>query len=78
MGLHIPKILGEKYGKHIIGLYHDDGLICFGYTSASQADRTRKDFLNIFNEDFDFSITCETNMEAVNFLDVTLNLATAT
>ena len=78
VGLHIPKILGEKYGKHIIGLYHDDGLICFGYTSAPQADRTRKDFLNIFNEDFDFSITCETNMEAVNFLDVTLNLATAT
>ena len=30
----------------------------------------------IFKEDFDLSITCETNLKAVNFLDVTLNLTT--
>ena len=29
-----------------------------------------------FKEDFDLSITCETNLKAVNFLDVALNLAT--
>ena len=76
VGLFILHILGEKYGKHRIGLYRDDGLACFGYTSGPQADRIRKDFIKIFKEDFDLSITCETNLKAVNFLDVNLNLTT--
>ena len=69
-------ILGEKNGKHRIGLYRDDGLVCFGYISGPQADRIRKDFIKRFKEDFDLSITCEINMKTVNFLDVTLNLTT--
>ena len=76
VGLYILHILGEKYGKHRIGLYRDDGLACFGYTSRPQADRIRKDFTKIFKEDFDLSITCETNLKVVNFQDVTLNLTT--
>ena len=74
--LYILHILGEKYQKHRIGLYRDDGLACFGYTRGPQADRIRKDFINIFKEDFDLSRTCKTNLKAVNFLDVTLNLTT--
>ena len=70
------KLLREKYGKHRVDLYRDDGLACFGYISGPQADRIRKDFMKIFKEDFDLSITCETNLKAVNFLDVTLNLTT--
>ena len=54
---------------------NDDGLACFGYISRPQADRIRKDFIRIFKEDFDFSITCETNLKVLNFLDVTRNLA---
>ena len=76
VGLYILHILGEKYGKHRIRLYHDAGLACFGYISGPQADRIRKHFIKIFKEDFDLSITCETNLKAVNFLDVTLNLTT--
>ena len=76
VGLFILHILGEKYGKHRIGLYRDDRLACFGYTSGPQADRIRKGFVKIFKEDFDLSITWETNLKAVNFLDVTLNLTT--
>ena len=76
VGLYILQILGGKYGKHRIGLYRDDGLACFGYTSGPQAGRIRKDFIKIFREDFNVSITCETNLKAVNFLDVTLNLTT--
>ena len=76
VGLYILHILGEKYGKHRIGLYRDDGLACFGYTSGPQADRIRKDFIKIFKEGFDLSITCETNLKTINFLDVTLNLTT--
>ena len=48
VGLYILHILGEKYGKHGIGLYHDDGLACFGYISGPQAERIRKDFIKIF------------------------------
>ena len=33
-----------------------------------------KILIKIFKEDFDFSITCETNLKAVNFLHITLNL----
>ena len=76
MGLYILHILRAKYRKHRIGLYRDDGLACFGYTSGPQTDRIRKDFIKIFKEDFNLSITCETNLKAVNFLDVTLNLRT--
>ena len=76
VGLYIFQILSGKYGKHRIGLYRDDGLACFGYTSGPQAGRIRKNFKKIFKEDFDHSITYETNLKAVNFLDVTLNLKT--
>ena len=76
MGLCILHMLGEKYGRHRTGLYRDDRLACFGYTSRPQTDRIRKDFVKIFKEDFDLNITCETNLKAVNFLDVTLNLTT--
>ena len=70
VGLYILYILSEKYGKHRIGSYRDDRLASFGYTSGPQADRIKKDF----NEDFDLSISYKTNLKAVNFLDVTLNL----
>ena len=76
VGLYIFHILGKKCGKYRIGLYRDDRLVCFGDTSGPQADRIRKYFIKIFKEDFDVSITCETNLKAVNFLDVTLNLTT--
>ena len=42
VGLYILPILGEKYGKHRIGLYRDDELACFGYTSGPQDDRIIK------------------------------------
>ena len=42
VGLYILQILGGKYGKHRIGLYRDDGLACFGYTSGTQADRKER------------------------------------
>ena len=74
MGLYILHILGEKYGNHRRGPYNYDGLAFFVYTSEPQGNRIRKKFIKIFNEHFDFSITCETNSKSVNFLDVTVNL----
>ena len=75
--LYILLILAEKYRKHRISLYRDDRLACFGYTSRPLADRIRKDVTKVFKEDFDLSITCETNLKAVDFLDVTLSLITS-
>ena len=76
MILYIIHILGLKHGKHKSGLYCHDGFACFGYISGPQANETRKDFKKTLNEDSDLSITCEINLKAVNFLDVTLNLTT--
>ena len=42
VGLFILHIFGEKYRKHRIGLYCDDGLACFGYTSGPQADNKKR------------------------------------
>ena len=39
--LHIP---GEKHGKHRKGLYHDDGLTSFEYSSWPKGARIGKDF----------------------------------
>ena len=74
VGLYILHILGHKYGKHRIGLCHENGFACFGYTNGPPADRIRKDFIKTFKEGFDISITCETKLKAVNFLNVSLNL----
>ena len=57
-------------------MYRDDGLACFGYTSGPEADRKERILKKIFREGFDISITYATNLKAVNFLDVTLNLKT--
>ena len=65
--------MGEKYGKHRIGLYCDDGLTCLGYNSGPQADKLTKDFVKVSKGDFDLSVTSETKMKALDFLDVTLN-----
>ena len=60
----------------VIHIYRDDGLTYFRYSSGPQAGRIRKDFIKIFKEDFDHSITWETNSKAANFLGVTVNLTT--
>ena len=36
--LYFLHILGEKYGKHRIGLYHDGGLAYFKQTSSPEAE----------------------------------------
>ena len=71
-------MLGEKYGKDKIGLYRDDGWEFFGDMKGSQAEQTRKEFISIFKTEFKLSITSETNLQIVNFSDVTMNQNTGT
>ena len=78
VGLYILYKLEMNFKKASIGLYRDDGLACFKNLNGSQADRIRKKFIKIFKEDFGLSITIETNLKAVNFLDITLDLPSGT
>ena len=52
VGLYILHVLGEKYGKDKIGVYHDDGWACFGpiyiYIRGSQAEQIWKEFISLF------------------------------
>jgi hypothetical protein len=73
VGVYILSLLSKKLG-HSVGLYRDDGLAAVRATPR-QADNIRKDICNIF-KDLDLKITIETNMKSVNYLDVTMNLAT--
>ena len=77
IGFYILYILSTKYGRNHNGIYRSDGLACFENVSGPKADRSRKDFINIFGKEFQLSIVCETNLKIVNFLDVTLNLTTS-
>ena len=63
--------------QHRIGLYSDDWLAFSKYVGRSQAERIREDLIKNFKEYFYLSITCEKNLKAVIFLEVTLNLRTA-
>ena len=74
VGLYVLHILGEKYGKYNIGKYRDEGLACSGYTSGPQADRIRQDFIKIFKEDFDLSITSETLLLLLSIFFIIINL----
>ena len=66
----------QRFVTERVGLYRDDGLACFENISGPQAEKIRKDVIKIFKQEFDLNITRETNLKAVNFLDVTLNLST--
>ena len=78
IGLYILQVLGERYEIDKIGFYRDDGLACFENTNGLKAERIRKKFLSIFKTEFKLTITCETILKILNFLDVTLNLNTGT
>ena len=66
LGLYICHVLGEKYGKEKIGLYHDDGLACFkNINGLSRINR--KGLFSIFKMEFKLSVTGETNLKIMNF-----------
>ena len=77
VGLYILYVLGNKFGKENMGLYRDDGLACLHGIDGPTSDRIRKDIVSIFQE-LNLKVTIQTNLKAVNFLDVTLNLSTGT
>ncbi|PIK41521.1 hypothetical protein BSL78_21624 [Apostichopus japonicus] len=75
IGLYILSTLQSKLHIENVGLYRDDGLAVLRSLSGRQADRVRKQLAEIFGN-FGLRITVETNLKAVNYLDVNLNLIT--
>ena len=75
VGLFLLNHLGKQFGQKDIGLYRDDGLAIIKNRSARLADKTRKELHKVFKQ-FGLKITAKGNLHVVNFLDVTLDLAT--
>ena len=77
VGIYLLSILSTKCNKKNIGLYRDDGLAVFKNMSGPQAEKIKKEFQNVFNENnLQIEITC--NQKIVDYLDVTLNLNNGT
>ena len=73
VGIHILSLLSNKLDKQSSGLYRDDGLVLLRNTSKQKTDRIRKDIIEIF-KNAGFKIKIKTNLQIVDFLDVTFNL----
>ena len=73
IGIYIQAQLGEKFDIKDFGLYRDDGLAVFRKKSGPQAERIKKEFQKVFNENqLNIEILC--NLKIVDYLDVTFNL----
>ena len=73
VGLFLLSTLRDKFKSNDICLYRDDGLALFKRTSGPQAERKRKEIIKHF-KNHGLTITIQSNLHIVNFLDVTLNL----
>ena len=65
--------LSHVIDKTSVGLYRDDGLCVFKSHSGPETERKRKEIVKTFST-YNLSITTETNIRVVNFLDNTLDL----
>ena len=76
IGISIQSLLTdsiELITKENIGLYRDDGLILLRNINSQQTDRLRKRIIKKF-QSIGFKIEIVTNLQEVDFLDVTFNL----
>ena len=75
VGLYLLSKIVDTTGIDLVGLYRDDGLASIRSTSGRVLDRIRKDVSAIFKAE-GLSITCHTNLQVTDFLDITLNMDT--
>lgn len=64
-------------GDQCVGLYRDDGLAIMKDATGHDADRTRKQLIQILQA-HGLKVTIETNKKIVDYLDMTLKLAIGT
>ena len=73
VGAFLLNNLSDAIDKTSVGLYRDDGLGVFKSHSGPESERKRKEIIKIFNT-YNLSITIETNICFVTFLDTTFHL----
>ena len=73
VGAFLLNNLSHVIDKTNVGLYRDDGLVVFKSHSGPESKRKRKEIIKTFNT-YNLSITIETNIRVVNFLDTTFDL----
>ena len=74
VGLYILYRIKQKFPEINFGLYRDDGLGTLKRTPKPKLERLKKELFKMFKEEFGLSITLESNLTVVNFLDITLDL----
>ena len=75
IGLFILSKLSDFLDTNDVGLYRDDGLAVIRGATPSEKERIKKRLCSKFTKDFGLKITASTNLNTVDFLDVTLNLS---
>ena len=70
--LYILHLLSQRFTKESIGLYRDDGLAAIKL-SGPQADRARKDIIEIFKQ-CGLRVTIDILLKETDFLDITMDL----
>ena len=76
VGLYLLKMIEEKLNIKNIGLYRDDGLAALTSCPGNHMERKRKDLTKLF-QDHGLKIIADTNLTSVNFLDIRLDLKSA-
>ena len=69
--------ISEICNKSNTELYRDHGLSIFRNKSGTQLEKMKKKLQRLFKE-YDLEITAESNLNIVNYLDVTFNLKDGT
>ena len=77
IGLHIQSNLENILPKTNFGLYRDNGLVLLRNLNGQEMDKKRKTIIKIL-KDIGFSIDIKTNLQELDFFDVTLNLLNGT
>ena len=77
VGLFLLNSLANKFDKKCVGLYRDDVLVVFRNNNGYHADKTRKEFYQLFKAN-GLSLEIQCNLKTVNYLDITLDLNSGT
>ena len=73
VGTFLLNNLSHVIDKTSVGLYRDDGLGVFKSHPGPETERKQKEVIKAFNT-YNLSITIETNILVVNFLDTIIDL----
>ena len=73
VGLYLLSNFALLIGSKNVGLYRNDGLAVIHQANGPKMDRIRKDIIALFKSE-GLSITIDTNLMEIDFLDVSFNL----